>query len=155
MKPEGGWYQAGVSECPPHPEASLDAHRAPCPEAGDAVTVTLPKDLAPGDYLVRHELINLALATSPNEAEMFPSCTQIRVGGSGKAKPDASELVSFPGAYKDSDAGLFVAGLYNPGFKYTIPGPPLAKMAAVGGGSITTAPLPNARRAFAFAREQN
>lgn len=38
-------------------------------------------------------------------AEFYPSCTQVRVSGSGNGAPNAT--VSFPGAYSDSDPGIF------------------------------------------------
>jgi hypothetical protein len=84
---QGGWYQASIAQ-------------------GNSVTVTLPKDLAPGDYLVRHELISLQNAQSPGGAEFYASCTQVRVGGSGSTKLDSSTLVSFPGAYSPTDPGI-------------------------------------------------
>ena len=76
--------------------------------AGQTWTVTLPQNLAAGDYLIRHEIIGLHLADSFGGAEFYPSCTQVRVGGSGTNLPDAESLVTFPGAYNDSDPGIFV-----------------------------------------------
>ncbi len=50
------------------------------------------------------QLIALQIAVSLGGAEFYPSCTQVRVGGSGSGVPNAT--VSFPGAYQDSDAGI-------------------------------------------------
>ncbi|KAI0043315.1 lytic polysaccharide monooxygenase, partial [Auriscalpium vulgare] len=97
-------------------------------QKNQSVSVTLPKDIAPGDYLIRHEIIALHLATSIGGAEFYPSCTQVRVGGSGSGTP--SSTVSFPGGYNDTEPGIFDADIFNPGDKYVFPGPPLSNIAS-------------------------
>jgi len=87
---------------------------------GNSLTVPLPSDIKPGDYLVRHEIIALHLA-SEGKAEFYPSCTQVRVSGNGNGVP--SQTVSFPGGYSDSDPGIFDLHVYDPGANYTFPGP--------------------------------
>jgi hypothetical protein len=77
---------------------------------------------APGDHLVRREIISLQLAVSPGTAGFHPSCSQIRVGGSQPGTPD--QTVSFPGAYSDTDPGVLDPNIYNPGSPYVFPGPP-------------------------------
>lgn len=77
-------------------------------QQGAYPNVTIPSNLAPGNYLLRHEIINLALAQSSGGAEFYPSCSQLTVSGSGTGAPASSELVSFPGAYSDSDPGILV-----------------------------------------------
>ena len=74
-------------------------------EKGGSFSLVLPKTLKAGDYLVRHEIIALHLAADQGGAEFYPSCTQIRVAGSGTGV--ASDTVSFPGAYSDNDPGIF------------------------------------------------
>ncbi|KAI0816878.1 glycosyl hydrolase family 61-domain-containing protein [Trametes gibbosa] len=74
---------------------------------GDSYTLTLPQDLAPGDYLIRHEIIALHLAVDKGGAEFYPSCTQVRVGGTGSGKPTDADTVTFPGGYSDDDPGIF------------------------------------------------
>ncbi|KAI0291054.1 glycosyl hydrolase family 61-domain-containing protein [Multifurca ochricompacta] len=95
---------------------------------GKPISVTLPNDVAPGDYLVRHEIIALHLAMTPGGAEFYPSCTQIRVGGSQSGTPN--QTVSFPGAYSDSDPGILVPDVYSPGSTYDFPGPPVSNLAS-------------------------
>jgi hypothetical protein len=46
-----------------------------------------------------------------------------------------SELVSLPGAYSDSDPGIFDPNVFNPGASYTFPGPPIASFVAAAGGA--------------------
>ena len=94
---------------------------------GDAFTIKLPENLTPGDYLIRHEIIALHLAVTEGGAEFYPSCTQVRVGGSGSGQPNAT--VTFPGAYKDTDPGIFDPTVFNPGDDYVFPGPALSNLA--------------------------
>ncbi|KAI5886393.1 uncharacterized protein SCHCODRAFT_01217384 [Schizophyllum commune H4-8] len=58
-----------------------------------------------------------------------------------EGKPDESELVSFPGAYKDDDKGILVDAydLASPK-DYVFPGPPVAKLAGGAGGSNGSVP---------------
>jgi len=101
---------------------------------GDTYSTNLPKDLAPGQYLVRHEIIALHLATQKGKAEFYPSCQQINVGGSGTGVPSQDELLSFPGAYSDDDPGIYTPNVFDPKAEYVFPGGPIAKLAASSGG---------------------
>ena len=74
---------------------------------GALAVITLPTNLAPGNYLVRHEIIALHQANVLQGAQFYPSCTQLRVGGNETGIPDAQNLVSLPGAYHDDDPGLY------------------------------------------------
>ncbi|TCD71245.1 Esterase/lipase/thioesterase [Steccherinum ochraceum] len=86
---------------------------------GDKWTSTIPASLAPGQYLIRHEVIALHDAGAP---QFYPSCTQLKVTGSGNAQPSGSQVVSIPGIY---DSVKF-PDIWSDGFKsFTIPGPAL------------------------------
>ena len=107
-----------------------------CPIVNGApATVTIPSNLAPGNYMVRHEIIALQLAVSVGGAEFYPSCTQLQVGGSQTGKPQQSDLVTFPGSYTDTEPGIYDPNVYNPGSTYTFPGPNVASFIA---GSSST-----------------
>ncbi|KAH6684909.1 glycoside hydrolase, partial [Plectosphaerella plurivora] len=82
---------------------------------------TIPSDVAPGDYLLRAETVALHAAGSANGAQYYMSCYQLRIEGSGTAKPAG---VSFPGAYKATDPGLMI-NIYQDIKDYQIPGPAL------------------------------
>ena len=71
--------------------------------------VTIPANLAPGEYLLRHEILGLHVAGSRMRAQFYPSCTQIKVSGSGTKQLPAS--VALPGAY-DSDDTKGVSTVY-------------------------------------------
>ncbi|PVI02361.1 lytic polysaccharide monooxygenase [Periconia macrospinosa] len=87
---------------------------------GGIQTITIPQCIAPGQYLLRGELIALHSASSANGAQFYMECAQINVqGGSASKTPSA---VSLPGAYKSSDPGILF-NLYNGAKTYTAPGP--------------------------------
>ncbi|KAL1863068.1 hypothetical protein VTK73DRAFT_6493 [Phialemonium thermophilum] len=88
---------------------------------------TMPACVAPGDYLMRVELIALHSAQMTGGAQFYMECAQIRVTGSGTNS--GSNFVSFPGAYKANDPGILI-NIYdnkgtpnNAGKPYAIPGP--------------------------------
>jgi len=66
-------------------------------------TVTIPKRLKPGFYLIRHEVIAIHIVPT----QFYPECAQLEVTGDGKDLPAASDLVAFPGAY-DPAGGYFL-----------------------------------------------
>lgn len=68
-------------------------------------TSTIP-DLAPGNYLIRHELIALHQANSP---QFYAECAQIELGGSGTGVPDSSYLAAIPGYCSDDDPNISVS----------------------------------------------
>jgi len=120
QKPDGStWYQADLM-------------------TGAVASATIPKNIAPGQYLLRHEIIALHLATAMGGAEFYESCTQLNVSGSGTGAPSPSELVSFPGAYSDNDPGIFTPNVFDSGFQYDFPGPPVSQLAATSSGNGTT-----------------
>ncbi|KAJ0384206.1 hypothetical protein COL922a_008879 [Colletotrichum nupharicola] len=91
----------------------------------------IPSDIAPGDYLLRAETVALHAAGSEGGAQYYMSCYQIKVEGTGSAKPQG---VSFPGAYKATDPGLLI-NIYNTISNYVIPGPAVYGSGSSGSGS--------------------
>ncbi|KAF9473887.1 glycoside hydrolase, partial [Pholiota conissans] len=97
-------------------------------QGGVAIT-QIPSNLAPGNYLIRHEIIALHLADQgPRLAEFYPSCSQLRIGGNQTGVPPENDLVSIPGAYQDSDPGLDDKDVFNINVAYIFPGPPVATL---------------------------
>ncbi|KAK0625525.1 glycoside hydrolase family 61 protein [Bombardia bombarda] len=92
-------------------------------QGAKSVSVTLPKCLKNGEYLLRAEHIGLHSAGSAGGAQFYISCAQISVsGGSGTYSP--KNLVSFPGAYQATDPGIMINIYYPIPKSYTPPGPP-------------------------------
>ncbi len=90
-----------------------------------SVSVTIPRCVENGEYLLRVEHIAVHGASSLNGAQLYLSCAQIRVsGGTGGIKTPG--LVSFPGAYKATDPGLLFNPYWPPPTQYINPGPAVA-----------------------------
>jgi len=66
------------------------------PDSTSGFSVTIPKQLKAGAYLIRHEVIMLAA----NPAQFYPQCAHLMVTGEGTKLPSKEYLVSFPGAYQ-------------------------------------------------------
>jgi hypothetical protein len=101
--------------------------------------ITIPSSIPSGSYIMRHEVINLARA-STGQAEAFPECFQLQVTGGGSSTPaefvkslKSGEVARFPGAYKATDAGLNFDP-YTAGKDYPFPGPQIAGAISNGGG---------------------
>lgn len=107
---------------------------------GGVASVRLPDNIAPGNYLIRHDIIALHLATSFNGAEFYPGCAQLRVGGNGNGVPAASDLVKIPGAYSDNDPGIFDPSVFDSNAPYTFPGPAVANLVAGQGSPSQPSP---------------
>ncbi|KAF4583327.1 hypothetical protein EYR38_002076 [Pleurotus pulmonarius] len=82
-------------------------------------TFTVPSGLAPGNYLLRAEVIALHSASGVNGAQFYMSCFQINVGGSGSTVPSGYSL---PGAYSNTDPGILI-NIYQSLSTYAVPGP--------------------------------
>lgn len=67
---------------------------------------TLPECVAPGQYLLRVELLALHSAYTSGQAQFYTSCAQIEVSGSGSFAP--SETAVFPGAYEQNDPSIML-----------------------------------------------
>ncbi|KAH7345852.1 glycoside hydrolase [Pyrenochaeta sp. MPI-SDFR-AT-0127] len=83
-------------------------------------SVTIPRCIAPGQYLLRAELIALHAAGQSMGAQFYMECAQINIVGASADKTPAT--VSFPGTYKQNDPGV-IYNLYNGQKTYTVPGP--------------------------------
>ncbi|KAL0069303.1 hypothetical protein AAF712_003668 [Marasmius tenuissimus] len=92
---------------------------------GAVADVKIPSTLAPGNYLIRHEIIGLHLAQEQGGAEFYPGCAQLKIGGNQNGRPNDNELVSFPGAYSDNDSGIKV-NAFDANADYDFPGPQIA-----------------------------
>ncbi|KAL2165904.1 hypothetical protein VTG60DRAFT_3622 [Thermothelomyces hinnuleus] len=77
--------------------------------AGGWSYVDLPACLAPGQYLLRQELLALHSAYSRMGAQFYQSCAQLNVSGPGTCVP--SQTVSIPGAYRQDDPGILYPDL--------------------------------------------
>lgn len=84
---------------------------------------TVPASLAPGNYVFRHETINLDGAFKPDGAQHYPQCFNIEITGSGTDNPKG---VLSRDLYTPDHPGIAFNNWKTPKIaKYEIPGPPL------------------------------
>jgi hypothetical protein len=92
-------------------------------------TVTIPSDIKPGTYVIRHEIIALHGAMNDNYntqisgAQFYPQCAKVQVTGEGAATPPGEK---FPGTYKWDDKGILINIFFMPN-EYVSPGGPVYK----------------------------
>ncbi|KAF2430156.1 hypothetical protein EJ08DRAFT_649946 [Tothia fuscella] len=95
--------------------------------------VTIPTSVAPGNYILRHEILALHEGNRQGGTQFYPQCINIVVTGSGinalAGGTPATQL------YKANDPGVLF-DIYNKPTSYPIPGPPLMS----GGGAATPPP---------------
>ncbi|PYH40228.1 lytic polysaccharide monooxygenase auxiliary activity family 9 protein [Aspergillus saccharolyticus JOP 1030-1] len=90
-------------------------------EDGYSRNITIPSDIAPGYYVLRHEIIALHSAENLNGAQNYPQCINLEVTGSETATPSGTLGEAL---YKETDPGIYV-DIWNTLSTYTIPGPSL------------------------------
>jgi hypothetical protein len=96
---------------------------------GQSNTVTIPSDLKPGTYVLRHEIIALHGAMNDNYitkvsgAQFYPQCAKVEVTGDGTATPAGN---TFPGTYTWDEPGILINTFYMPN-EYKSPGGPVYK----------------------------
>ncbi|KAG6065555.1 hypothetical protein E4U32_007164 [Claviceps aff. humidiphila group G2b] len=81
--------------------------------------VQIPKSLAPGNYVLRHEIIALHSAGQSDGAQSYPQCFNLKVTGSGTLNPAGVKGTEL---YKITDPGILI-NIYVPTLDYVIPGP--------------------------------
>ncbi|KAF7161347.1 hypothetical protein CNMCM5623_006961 [Aspergillus felis] len=81
--------------------------------------VEIPKSIAPGNYVLRHELIALHSAEEKDGAQNYPQCFNLKVTGSGTDTPAGTLGTEL---YTESDPGIMV-NIYSSISSYTVPGP--------------------------------
>ncbi|KAF3929106.1 Endoglucanase-7 [Dactylellina cionopaga] len=91
------------------------------PSGQTTVSVTIPKCIPSGEYLLRVEHIALHSASTSGGAQLYLACGQINVTGGGSKA--GTPLVAFPGAYKATDPGLLINIYWPIPTSYTNPGP--------------------------------
>ncbi|TIA87052.1 hypothetical protein E3P99_03417 [Wallemia hederae] len=121
----GQWVQAGLMN-------------------GGGYQVTVPSDLAAGNYLMRTEII----ALHNSYPEFYPRCISWTITGGGSNTYSADATASFPGTYSPSDPGLADTGssIYNvqSTSDYQFPGPDVVTVGQGGSSTGQAAAQPSA-----------
>lgn len=97
-------------------------------------TVTIPSSIAPGNYVLRHEIIALHSAGTEDGAQNYPQCINLEITGSGTDSPSGTAGESL---YTPTDPGILV-NIYESLSTYDIPGPALYDATSTGVGSATS-----------------
>ncbi|KAL0942733.1 Endoglucanase-4-like protein 1 [Colletotrichum truncatum] len=105
-------------------------------------TLTIPKNVKAGKYVLRHEIIALHAAGQENGAQNYPQCFNLEITGSGSEAPAGTLGTAL---YKANDAGILVS-IYNNLKSYVIPGPKIDSAFSSGSGSDSgsDSPAPSA-----------
>ncbi|BGP23740.1 glycoside hydrolase family 61 protein [Rhodotorula toruloides] len=86
--------------------------------------VVLPKDLAPGKYIVQFNLYGMHEAQNVGGGQWYPNCAQVEMTGSGSTKLPSGVAVS--GFYTGSTPGvvwnIYYSSTYDPKLDYIAPG---------------------------------
>lgn len=90
---------------------------------GNKWIFTVPSYIAPGNYVLRHEIIALHSAYDPNGAQNYPQCINLVV--TGKGTDDLSSGTPGESLYTADEPGILI-NIYQD-INYIIPGPPLYK----------------------------
>ena len=87
-------------------------------ENNNAWVVQIPSNIAPGHYVLRHEILALHGAGSPDGAQSYPQCINLEITGSGTETP-----AGVPGTalYAADDPGVLV-NIYDANLDYIVPG---------------------------------
>lgn len=81
--------------------------------------VEIPKSIAPGNYVLRHELMAMHGAQSKGGAQNYPQCFNLKVTGPGTDKPKGTLGTKL---YTPDGPGI-VANIYQSLSSYHVPGP--------------------------------
>lgn len=98
-------------------------------------TVTIPSTIAPGNYVLRHEIIALHSAGQANGAQNYPQCFNLEVTGSGTDKPTGTLGTAL---YTATDPGILV-NIYAALASYVVPGPALYSGAETASQGVVSA----------------
>lgn len=82
-------------------------------------TVTIPSDIASGNYVLRNEIIALHSAGDENGAQNYPQCLNIKVIGGGSKKPEGTAGTKL----YEADAPGILCNIYTKIKDYVMPGP--------------------------------
>ncbi|KAB5586175.1 glycoside hydrolase [Coniochaeta sp. 2T2.1] len=81
--------------------------------------VSIPTDIAPGNYVLRHEIIALHAGGQPNGAQNYLFCFSLAISSSGSKNPDGIPAQKF---YSASDPGILFDLFSKSLAAYKIPG---------------------------------
>ena len=109
--------------------------------ANNSWTVTIPKSVAPGNYVLRHEIIALHSAGDANGAQNYPQCVNLKVTSSGTDALSTGTVGEK--LYTAADPSILI-NIYAAITSYVVPGPPLLSGASSGTPPASSIPITTA-----------
>ncbi len=99
-------WEAGLLEGPNLAEGVWYQKKFQRWDGGPAMwPVTIPANIKPGHYIVRHEILSIHVERKP---QFYPQCAHLLISGEGDAVPPKEYLKKFPGAYSsDGEDNIF------------------------------------------------
>ncbi|KEZ42747.1 hypothetical protein SAPIO_CDS6033 [Scedosporium apiospermum] len=82
--------------------------------------VKIPESIAPGNYVLRHEIVALHAAGQPNGAQSYPFCFNLAISSKGTDHPEGR---TFEGYYSQNEVGIVWDLFGKSAADYKIPGP--------------------------------
>ncbi|KAI1645961.1 glycoside hydrolase family 61 protein [Daldinia loculata] len=126
---ENGLVQGGMADSPQWETqkwATTEVHKNVQPEGEgfvDTFTVTIPANIRPGPYVLRHEILGLHKAHE-GQAEFYPQCINLEISGSGDQQPEGVPATEM---YHSSDPGVAL-DIWVDLESYQIPGPAVSNL---------------------------
>ncbi|KAG8624029.1 hypothetical protein KVT40_009005 [Elsinoe batatas] len=89
----------------------------------DQANIKLPLNIAPGNYVLRHEIIALHSAFNLTGVQFYPQCINLKISGGGNLQPEGVPATKL---YKQDEPGILINIYWPVPTKYPIPGPAIA-----------------------------
>ncbi|KAI1141990.1 lytic polysaccharide monooxygenase [Hypoxylon sp. FL0543] len=128
---ENGLVQGGMADSPQwntQKWATTEVHKHVQSEGDghiDTFTVNIPRNVKPGPYVLRHEILGLHKADK-GLAEFYPQCINLEISGSGDRQPEGVPATEM---YHSNDPGIAL-DIYVDLESYRIPGPAVSSFAS-------------------------
>ncbi|KAI1410305.1 lytic polysaccharide monooxygenase [Hypoxylon sp. FL1857] len=128
---EQGLVQGGMADAPEwntQKWATTEVHKKVQTEGDgyiDTFTVNIPRNIKPGPYVLRHEILGLHKAHE-GEAEFYPQCINLEISGSGNQQPEGVPATDM---YNSNDPGIAL-DIYVDLESYKVPGPAISNLAS-------------------------
>eukprot|EP01119_Soliformovum_irregulare_P010338 TRINITY_DN253_c0_g1_i4.p1 TRINITY_DN253_c0_g1~~TRINITY_DN253_c0_g1_i4.p1 ORF type:complete len:455 (-),score=139.25 TRINITY_DN253_c0_g1_i4:66-1430(-) len=131
-------YQSGIIEGNSDPEKVKWAGPDTLVANQGGITFQIPSDLAPGNYLLRTEILSF-LSSNRRGAQGYIRCVELTVTGNGKSQPSGDYLAQLPGSVTYNDPGIRGIWWSDYAKEYPFPGPQVY----TAGSQTTASPTPS------------
>lgn len=114
-------------------------------QSGNKWTINIPSFIAPGNYVLRHEIIALHEGGRQGGAQNYPQCINLKVTGSGTNTLSGTGTL-YNKLYTQTDPGI-LCNIYQQLSSYVIPGPALLSTGSGSGSTQSSSSKPQSTSA--------